>query len=174
MQLTNPSGTKTINIKENEELHIKLEDFEPGSREFTLQVNLEGDNAECHISGRCQTIGKDNKTWTVVQTFRGTGQEGSIDIRGTAEDQSRIECNAQGILEQCSHQATANISERVILYDQAKSKLLPVLTVKTDDVAGASHGATVAPVEPEKILYLQGKGIHKKEAETMIKEGFLQ
>lgn len=173
MNLKNPEGEKSITLKPEEKLTIRLEDFEPGNRNFTLNVHFEGDNSQCHIIGRCQTKESDEKKWTIIQTFSGTNQEGSIDIRGTAENKSRIECNAQGILEQSSHQAIANISERVILFDQARSKLLPVLTVKTDDVAAASHGATVAPVEPEKILYLQGKGISKAKAQTMVKEGFL-
>lgn len=174
MKLINPDGEKTITIKNKEKLCIQIEDFDSGNRSFSLTINLEGDHSECHIIGRCQTKGTDEKKWTLLQRFLGTSQIGSIDIRGTAENKSRIECNAQGILEQGSHQATANISERVILFDQARSKLLPVLTVKTDDVAAASHGATVAPVEPEKILYLQGKGISKATAETMVKEGFLR
>jgi len=60
------------------------------------------------------------------------------------------------------------------LFDQGRSKLLPVLTVKTDKVKSASHGATIAPVEPEKILYLQSRGINKKDATELIKDGFLK
>lgn len=173
MKLSSPSGTKSIHIADNQHLDIWMEDFESGSREFELDIYLEGKKAQCHIQGRLQSKDNDKKIWKIRQHFSGEEQNGSITVRGTGEDQAFIQCDAQGILEQQSVNATANISERVILFDTAKSKLLPVLTVKTDKVAAASHGATVAPVEREKILYLQGKGLSKTEAEQMIKTGFL-
>lgn len=173
MNIKNPTGKKEITVKKGEKITISLQDFEPGNRAFELTIKLEGENAECHVEGRCQTTAKDEKKWKIQQIFEGESQTGTINIRGTGEDQSRFQCDAQAILEKSSKQATANISERVILFDEARSKLLPVLTVKTDDVASAAHGATVAPVEPEKIAYLQSRGISKKQAEQMIKEGFL-
>lgn len=174
MKFTSPSGTKNITLQAGESLDIHLEDFEDGSRSFNLNIYLKGDKATCNISGRIQSKNNDKKQWSIIQHFQGENQTGNIEVRGTGEDQGFVQCDAQGILEQSSIDATANISERVILFDQAKSKLLPVLTVKTDKVEAASHGATVAPVEPEKILYAMSKGLSRTQAEEQIKEGFLK
>ena len=40
------------------------------------------------------------------------------------------------------------------------------------DVARCSHGATVGPVDPEQIFYLQARGIPAEAAERMLVEGF--
>ncbi|MCF7905784.1 SufD family Fe-S cluster assembly protein [Candidatus Gracilibacteria bacterium] len=174
MKLINPTGIKRIIVGKNEKLDVTLQDFNEGSREFTLEIELQGDNAQCRIQGRAQSTGKDKKIWTVSQTFSGTNQTGQIELRGTAEDESFLQFDGTALLSPSSVDADANINERIILFDNAKGKLLPVLTVKTDRVKSASHGASIAPVDSEKFLYLQSRGIAKKEGEQLLKEGFLK
>ncbi len=173
MELINPEGQKVIKVADNQSLNITLQDFEPGSRDFQLTVELLGDQAECHIHGRAQTHGSDRKSWQVKQIFQGTEQIGSIDLRGTAEDQSFLEFDGAATLAQTSVDADANIEERIILFDDAKGRSLPVLRVETDKVKSASHGASIAPVDREQILYLQSRGIASDEAHDMLKTGFL-
>lgn len=174
MEITKPEGEKHVTLGVDESMHIKLQDFEAGSRDFTLTVELQGDRAECHISGRAQSHGQDRKNWQVKQIFSGQDQTGSIDLRGTAEDQSFLAFDGAATLAQNSKDADANIEERIILFDQAKGRSLPVLRVETDAVKSASHGASIAPVSQEQVLYLQSRGIATSEAENMLKEGFLR
>lgn len=174
MHLTDPSGEKTITLKQDEALDLVLEDFATGSRNFKLTIELQGDNAVCHVKGRAQSTGADRKTWQVKQVFRGKDQTGSIDLRGTAEDNSFLEFDGNGTLTTNSVDATANITEKIILFDNAKGKSLPVLRVETDQVKSAGHGASIAPVDPEKLLYFQSRGVNKRAAAELIKQGFLQ
>ena len=174
MKITDPQGEKTLTVAENETLNLELEDFNPGSRQFSLTVNLEGENAVCHIKGRAQSTGTDHKSWQVKQVFKGREQTGSIDLRGTAEDQSFLGFDGNGTLTTESENAEANITEKIILFDDAKGQSLPVLRVETDQVKSAGHGASIAPVEAEKILYFQSRGINKREAARLIKQGFLR
>ena len=46
--------------------------------------------------------------------------------------------------------------------------------IKTDQVKAASHGATVAPVSPSQLLYLQSRGIDRNQSLRMLRSGFLQ
>ncbi len=174
MKLVQPTGTKKILVQENEDLVIWLEDRDSGSRDFTLEIELQGDGARCEVYGRAQTFGNDQKNWYVKQIFSGKNQTGSIDLRGTAEEKSFLRFDGTALLQKESIDADAKVQERIILFDEAKGKLLPVLTVKTDRVSSASHGASIAPVEREKILYLQSRGISQKSGEKLIKEGFLR
>jgi Fe-S cluster assembly protein SufD len=174
MKLTDPSGHKIIQLENDEVLEITLEDFSEGSRDFQLTVELLSENAECHIKGRAQCFGSDKKNWQVKQVFRGHNQTGSIDLRGTAEDQSFLGFDGNGTLKEGSSEADANITEKIILFDQAKGRSLPVLRVETDKVKSAGHGASIAPVDNEKILYFQARGVSRKEAEKLIKIGFLK
>jgi Fe-S cluster assembly scaffold protein SufB len=77
-------------------------------------------------------------------------------------------------LEQESSQATALISEKILLFEKAKGQLLPVLTVKTDNVKNAKHSASITPVKPENLLFLTSRGISMKDAEDILKKGFLK
>ncbi len=173
MKIDNPNGQKTVTVEKDQSMEIFLEDFENGSRDFTLTVELIGENAECHVYGRAQTTGNDRKSWQVKQVFKGKNQTASIDLRGTAEDQSFLEFDGAGHLTTESENADANIEEKIILFDEAKGKSLPVLRVETDQVKSAGHGASIAPVDKEKVLYFQSRGVNKKEAEKLIKAGFL-
>jgi Fe-S cluster assembly scaffold protein SufB len=173
MRLQNPTGQKTITLEENESLEIYLEDFEKGSRSFTLEIILKGPQAQCHITGRAQVHDQDQKNWIIKQNFQGTDQIGTIDLRGTAEDRGRLEFDGSAILEKNSQNATANITEKIRLFDEAQGFSLPILTVETDQVKQASHAASVAPIDPETLLYCQSRGIESKEAQQLLKQGFL-
>lgn len=174
MKLINPTGEKTVTLKAKEELCIELEDFADGSREFVLTVELLGAEAKCQISGRAQSKGQDQKSWQVKQVFRGDHQVGNIDLRGTAEDQSFLAFDGAATLAQSSVNADANIEEKIILFDQAKGRSLPVLRVETDLVKSASHGASIAPIATEKLLYLASRGIDSQTASEILKDGFLR
>lgn len=174
MKLENPEGIKKIVVKKDEFLEIIIEDFAPESREFSLEVSLEGDNSQCIIEGRIHCENSDKKTWNITQSFQGKNQVGKINLQGVSENQGNIALNATGVLEKKSSQATANISEKILLFEKAKGQLLPVLTVKTDDVKNANHSASITPVKPENLLFLTSRGIPIKEAENLLKKGFLK
>lgn len=174
MQLQNPSGHKTVTVGADETLHVQLQDFETGDRDFSLTIELLGQNAECHVKGRAQSSGQDQKCWRVQQVFKGHNQTGSIDLRGTAEDQSFLAFDGNGTLTTQSSEADANITEKIILFDDAKGQSLPVLRVETDQVKSAGHGASIAPVDPEKLLYFESRGVAKRQAAELIKHGFLK
>lgn len=174
MKITNPEGVKKIIVGDNEKLLVTLEDFGKGSRKFELEVILKGENAQCEIQGRATSTDKDRKVWNVRQVFEGLNQTGKIELRGTAENASFLQFDGTAELTPKSVDADAQVREKIILFDEAKGKLLPVLTVKTDRVKSASHGASIAPVSTEELLYLQSRGISQKEAENVLKEGFLK
>lgn len=173
MKFENPTGTKIIQIKDTKPVHVELTDFENGSRDFTLTVELLSEEAECHITGRAQSTGTDRKSWQIKQIFKGVNQTGSIDLRGTAENDSFLAFDGAATLTTESIDADANIEEKIVLFDNAKGRSLPVLRVETDQVKSASHGASIAPVDSEKLLYLASRGIHNSTAQDILKAGFL-
>lgn len=173
-KIVNPVGDKVIQVAANELLELWLEDLDPGSRECNLTIELVGENAACNVEGRAHTIGTDRKIWRIRQLFKGKNQTGNINVRGVAEGESFLQVDGAATLEHSSEDATAEINERVILFDKGKSRLLPVLRVETDKVKGAGHAASVAPVEYEKILYLMSRGVSRVAARVMLKDGFLR
>ena len=76
----------------------------------------------------------------------------------------RIEPNAS---RSDAYQANRNL----LLSKTAKANSIPMLEILNNDVR-CTHGATVAPVDPEHLFYLESRGIPAGTAEQMIVHGF--
>jgi Fe-S cluster assembly protein SufD len=76
----------------------------------------------------------------------------------------RIEKDAQ---RSDAYQANRNL----LLSKAAKAHSIPMLEILNNDVR-CTHGATVAPVDPEHLFYLQSRGIPGATAERMVVHGF--
>lgn len=66
-----------------------------------------------------------------------------------------------------AYQANRNL----LLSRTAKAHSIPMLEILNNDVR-CTHGATVAPVDPEHLFYLESRGIPAPTAERMIVHGF--
>ncbi|BAE81724.1 ABC transporter integral membrane protein [Chlamydia felis Fe/C-56] len=62
--------------------------------------------------------------------------------------------------------------DTLLLSDQARVTTFPRLEILTDDVK-ASHGATVGPLDPQQIFYMQSRGMTREEAQKKLVQGFL-
>lgn len=174
MPLLNPTGHKKIIIGAHQHQEIFLSDQKEGSREFSLEIILEGEGASCNVQGLLHGQKKDLKKWRLTQKFLGAHQKGQIHIRGVGEDESTLDIDARAILTSSSRSAQAHVQQHILLFQEAQALSLPVLTVETDLVEKASHSASVAPIAPEKIFYLRSRGFSEKQAQEIIKKGFLK
>ncbi|MCI4317846.1 MAG: SufD family Fe-S cluster assembly protein, partial [Thermoplasmata archaeon] len=77
----------------------------------------------------------------------------------------RIEAEARRTLSYLSEHA-------MLLSRGARSDTIPILEILCRDVK-ATHSSSVAPVDPEKVFYLESRGIAPDRAVRMIGEGFL-
>jgi Fe-S cluster assembly protein SufD len=66
-----------------------------------------------------------------------------------------------------AYQANRNL----LLSKTAKANSIPMLEILNNDVR-CTHGATIAPVDPEHLFYLESRGIPPSTAERMIVHGF--
>jgi Fe-S cluster assembly protein SufD len=64
-------------------------------------------------------------------------------------------------------------NRNLLLSPRAHADTIPELEILTDEVS-CSHGATVAPVDPEHVFYLQSRGIPAAEALRLVVRGFLE
>lgn len=65
------------------------------------------------------------------------------------------------------------LNNHLVLSDQAVANAKPNLEIFADDVK-ASHGATVAQIDPAQLFYLQTRGIDNALAKTLLISGFCQ
>jgi Fe-S cluster assembly protein SufD len=63
-------------------------------------------------------------------------------------------------------------NRNLLLSHDARAESIPELEILTDDVR-CSHGATVAPIDPEQLFYLNSRGLPNLQATRVIVYGFL-
>jgi Fe-S cluster assembly protein SufD len=68
-----------------------------------------------------------------------------------------------------AYQANRNLA----LSEHARADSMPKLEIEANDVR-CTHGATVGPIDPEQLFYLQARGLPAQAAERMIVEGFFE
>lgn len=174
LRLKTPKGKRKIELKDQEHLEIFLEDFETGSRSFQLEIILHGTDARCSVKGRIQATGNDQKKWEVVQQCLGIEPQVYIDFHGVAEALGELEFEAQAIIEKTSQRAHVEVIGNIWLLGEGKGRSTPILDVLTEDILLVHHTASVAPIEPQKILFLTARGINEETAKNILKKGFLR
>ena len=110
---------------------------------------------------------------SVELTHVATDTHGRSITRGVFTDQARGMSRGLVRIEPAARRTLSFISEHAMLLSRgARSDTLPILEILCRDVK-ATHSTSVHPVDPEKVFYLESRGIPSAEAVRMIGEGFL-
>jgi Fe-S cluster assembly scaffold protein SufB len=106
-------------------------------------------------------------------THQGTDTRGQSITRGVFKDQARGVSRGVVRIEKEARKTLSFLSEHAMLLSPgARSDTIPVLEILCRDVK-ATHSTSVAPVDPEKVFYLESRGMTPSDAVRMIGEGFL-
>lgn len=106
-------------------------------------------------------------------THIGTDTHGQSITRGVFRDQARGVSRGMARIEKEARKTISYLSEHAMLLSRsARSDTIPVLEILCRDVK-ATHSSSVAPVDPERVFYLESRGIPPPQAVRMIGEGFL-
>ncbi|MGA7922554.1 MAG: SufD family Fe-S cluster assembly protein, partial [Thermoplasmata archaeon] len=110
---------------------------------------------------------------SVNLTHVGTDTHGQSITRGVFRDDSRGMSRGLVRIEKDARKTVSYISEHAMLLSRgARSDTIPILEILCRDVK-ATHSSSVAPVDPEKVFYLESRGLSHDEAVRLIGEGFL-
>ena len=110
---------------------------------------------------------------SVDVTHIGTDTRAQSITRGVFTDEARGMSRGLIRIEPSASKTIAYVSEHAILLSRgARSDTIPILEILCRDVK-ATHSTSVAPVDPEKVFYLETRGMAQEEAVRMIGEGFL-
>lgn len=110
---------------------------------------------------------------SVDVTHIGTDTHGQSITRGVFTDEARGMSRGLVRIEPEARKTIAYVSEHAMLLSRgARSDTIPILEILCRDVK-ATHSTSVAPVDPEKVFYLETRGISPNDAVRMISEGFL-
>jgi len=106
-------------------------------------------------------------------THSSTDTHGQSITRGVFTDSARGMSRGLVRIEPEARKTVAVISEHAMLLSKgARSDTIPILEILCRDVK-ATHSTSVAPVDPEKVFYLESRGMPRTDAIRMIGEGFL-
>ena len=118
-------------------------------------------------------VGEQSYDSSVDITHVGTDTHGTSVTRGVFRDQARGMSRGLVRIEANARKTVAFVSEHAMLLSKgARSDTIPILEILCRDVK-ATHSTSVAPVDPEKIFYLESRGFPEPDAVRMLAEGFL-
>lgn len=156
--------------------HLKLVDVALGGHFSRLRVEavLEGAGSSADLRGLFFGTGDQAFDFRTLQDHVAPQTASDLLFKGALKDLAksvyvgvvRVEAEARG---SSSNQANRNL----LLSEKAKATSEPILEILNNDILRCSHGATVGPVDPEHLFYLESRGIPRAVAERMLVQGFL-
>ncbi|HKV90669.1 MAG TPA: SufD family Fe-S cluster assembly protein, partial [Thermoplasmata archaeon] len=109
----------------------------------------------------------------VTVRHTGTDTHGQSITRGVFADEARGMSRGLVRIEKEARKTLSFLSEHAMLLSRgARSDTIPILEILCRDVK-ATHSSSVAPVDPERVFYLETRGISESDAVRLIGEGFL-
>jgi Fe-S cluster assembly protein SufD len=137
-----------------------------------IAASLVGPGASAELKALFFGSGKQFFDFHTLQQHQVGNTTSDLLFKGALRDEARsvyaglirIEPNAS---RSDAYQANRNL----LLSKTAKAHSIPMLEILNNDVR-CTHGATVAPVDPEHLFYLESRGIPAPTAERMIVHGF--
>jgi len=146
-----------------------------GSRTFkqTVEALIEGEGAHSEIRGVALGDGDQHFDFVTLQDHIGPRSTSNVEIKSALAGSSksiyygitRVETTAAG--------SEANQENRnLLLSAHSKADSDPVLEILTADVIRCGHGATVGPVDPEALFYLQSRGLSERSSLQLLVSGF--
>src|SRR6184192_4646058 len=155
---------------------LRMVDVALGAHLARLRVEaiLEGPGSSADLKGLFFGTGEQAFDFRTLQDHVGPHTTSDLLFKGALRDQAksvyvgvvRVEAAARG---SSSNQANRNL----LLSEKAKATSEPILEILNNDILRCSHGATVGPVDPEHLFYLESRGIPRPIAERMLVQGFL-
>jgi Fe-S cluster assembly protein SufD len=137
-----------------------------------VEASLQGPGASAELKALFFGSGEQFFDYHTLQLHQVGNTTSDLLFKGALRDTAqslyagliRIEPGAQ---RSDAYQANRNL----LLSRTAKANSIPMLEILNNDVR-CTHGATVAPVDPEHLFYLQSRGIPASTAQRMIVYGF--
>jgi Fe-S cluster assembly protein SufD len=137
-----------------------------------VEASLAGQGASAELKGIYLASGEQFFDFHTLQDHRVGNTRSDLLFKGALQDTARTVYAGlirieKGAARSDAYQANRNL----VLSDHAKATSIPMLEIDNNDVR-CTHGATVGPVDPQSMFYLQSRGIPAATAKRMIVQGF--
>lgn len=133
---------------------------------FIFDAQHENTSLECYFL--IPAIQNQNVKLDIQTNFKSKDTKILINVFALASDNASITLNGNLHIEKNIKNVEAKLYEETLLLWKAKYiSLIPWLRVDSPDVI-ASHGAKIQRISPERIFYMQSRGLSQDKATNMI------
>jgi len=161
-------------LAQNANLATILASFGGTEIKMDLGAILAGPGARSEIVGFVLGEGRQRMDHHTVHDHRAPHTSSNIDFKVVLTDRARSAYTGLiRIEEKMAGSEAFQENRNLLLSETARADTIPELEILTDDVQ-CSHGATVSPMDPEQVFYLESRGLPWREAERLIVRGFLE
>ena len=140
-----------------------------------IDAALDGQGAETELVGLIFGDGDQQFDHQVLQDHIGNDTLSNSNFKAALGDASSS--NFQGMIRvnKTSLRTDSNLENRnLLLSDHSKAESDPRLEILNSDVVRCAHGATVGPVDPEILFYIQCRGVPLEESRRLVVEAFFE
>lgn len=131
-----------------------------GARSRMVGVALGGDKQRSDHHTRHRHLA--GRTWS------------DIDFKSVGADKARSSYTGLIRIEEGAPFSEAyQVNRNLLLSSQSRADAIPELEILNEEVS-CSHGATVAPVDPDQLFYLESRGLESADALRLVVRGFLE
>jgi len=139
-----------------------------------LATDLAGEGARSEMIGVVMGAGRQRFDHHTRHRHLAGRTWSNIDFKAVADGSARSSYTGLIRIEQDARGSEAYQENRNLLLSAgSRADSIPELEILNQDV-GCSHGATVSPVDPAQVFYLQSRGLDPDEALRLIVRGFLE
>lgn len=140
-----------------------------------IDAELTGQGAETELVGLIFGSGQQQFDHQTLQDHVGNDTRSDLNFKAALGDAASS--NFQGLIRvnKTSLRTDSNLENRnLLLSDHSKAESDPRLEILNSDVVRCAHGATVGPLDPEVIYYIQSRGVPHDEARRLVVEAFFE
>jgi Fe-S cluster assembly protein SufD len=137
-----------------------------------LAVTLQGANIHAVVNGLYTVQGQQHvDNHTVIEHCQPHSFSSQL-YKGVLDEQGRAVFNGKIFVHDIAQQTNAyQLNRNLLLSPTAEADTKPQLEIFADDVR-CTHGATVGPVNPDEIFYLETRGMPRERAVRILSQGF--
>jgi Fe-S cluster assembly protein SufD len=137
-----------------------------------VEASLRGPGASAELKGLFFGSGEQFFDYHTLQSHLVGNTTSDLLFKGALRDSARsVYAGLIRIEKGAQHSDAYQANRNLLLSKSANAYSIPMLEIMNNDVR-CTHGATIAPVDPEQIFYLESRGIPHAAAERMIVHGF--
>jgi Fe-S cluster assembly protein SufD len=140
-----------------------------------IDAALDGNGSETELVGLIFGDGDQQFDHQVLQDHIGNDTRSNSNFKAALGGASSS--NFQGMIRvnKTSLRTDSNLENRnLLLSDHSKAESDPRLEILNSDVVRCAHGATVGPLDPEILFYIQCRGVPLEESRRLVVEAFFE